>query len=264
MMANLTTTIISLALGTSPDHPRLVSSDKIFLTAEWRHLAMLNYEVDARLLLPFVPAETELDCWDGKVFVSLVGFRFLRTRMFGWVAIPMHSNFEEVNLRFYVRRQVGNEVRRGVVFIQETVPRRAIAIVARVFYNENYVAAPMAHEIRPLGDHDLSVAYKWRTGKRWNEIKLETKGNSELPAEDSIEQFITEHYWGCAAQRDGGCVEYRVTHPAWKVWQVERCAFDFDAEEFYGKEMAGVLAGQPQSAFLAEGSAVAVMRGRRL
>jgi len=126
MMANLTTTIISLALGTSPDHPRLVSSDKIFLTAEWRHLAMLNYEVDARLLLPFVPAETELDCLDGKVFVSLVGFRFLRTRMFGWVAIPMHSNFEEVNLRFYVRRQVGNEVRRGVVFIQETVPRRAI------------------------------------------------------------------------------------------------------------------------------------------
>lgn len=174
---------------------------------------MLNYEVDARLLLPFVPAGTELDCWNGKVFVSLVGFRFLRTRMLGWLALPMHSNFEEVNLRFYVRRRVGSEVRRGVVFIQETVPRRAIATVARIFYNENYVAVPMAHEIRPVGDHDFSVAYKWRTGKRWNSIKIETEGNSELPAEGSVEQFITEHYWGYAAQPDGGCVEYRVTHP---------------------------------------------------
>jgi len=225
---------------------------------------MLNYEVDGRLLLPFVPSGTELDCWNGKVFVSLVGFRFLRTRMFGWLAIPMHSNFEEVNLRFYVRRRVGSEVRRGVVFIQETVPRRMIALVAHVFYNENYVAAPMGHEVRPVGDDGLSVAYRWRSGKGWDSIKVETEGNSELPREGSAEQFIMEHYWGYAAQRDGGCVEYRVTHPAWKVWQVRRGEFDGYAKKFYGKEMAAVLAGRPQSAFLAEGSAVAVMRGRRL
>ena len=112
---------------------------------------MLNYEVDASLLLPFLPAGTELDRWSEKVFVSLVGFRFLKTKMFGLLPIPMHSNFEEVNLRFYVRRQAGNEVRRGVVFIREMVPRRAIAFVARSFYNENYVAMPMAHEIRAVG-----------------------------------------------------------------------------------------------------------------
>jgi len=225
---------------------------------------MLNYEVEARLLLPLVPAGTELDCWNGKVFVSLVGFRFLRTKMFGLLPIPMHANFEEVNLRFYVRRQVENEVRRGVVFIQETVPRRAIALVARVFYNENYVAMPMAHKILSAGDNSLSLAYRWRSGKRWNAIKVETEGNPELPAEGSVEQFITEHYWGYAAQRDGGCVEYRVTHPAWRVWRVRHGAFDGDAENFYGKDTAAVLRSKPQSAFLAEGSTVAVMRGRRL
>jgi uncharacterized protein YqjF (DUF2071 family) len=183
--------------------------------------------------------------------------------MFGWLAIPMYSNFEEVNLRFYVRRRVGSELRRGVVFIQETVPRRAIALVARVFYNENYVAVSMGHEIRTVGD-GLSVGYRWQCGTGWDEIKVETTGNSGLPAEGSAEQFITEHYWGYAAQRDGGCVEYRVAHPAWKVWQVRQCAFDGDAEKSYGKEMAEVLAREPQSAFLAEGSAVTVMRGRRL
>ena len=238
--------------------------DGVFLTAQWQHLAMLNYEVDAGLLLPFVPAGTELDSWNGRVFISLVGFRFLKTKLFGLLPIPMHSNFDEVNLRFYVRRQVGGEVRRGVVFIREMVPRRAIAFVARTFYNENYMALPMAHEIRFVDDISWRVAYRWRSRKCWSGISLETVGNPELPGEGSREQFITEHYWGYATQPRGGCMEYRVTHPSWRVWQVRRSVFAGDAEKFYGKNIAAVLQDKPESAFLAEGSAVSVMRGRRL
>ena len=245
------------------DHPKYVVSDRVFLTAEWQHLTMLNYEVDAGLLLPFVPPGTELDRWSEKVFVSLVGFRFLKTNLLGLLPIPMHSNFDEVNLRFYVRRQVGGEVRRGVVFIREVVPRWAIAFVARAVYNENYVALPMAHELRSVGDHSLRVAYRWR-GKCWNEINLETVGDPGQPGEGSVEQFITEHYWGYAAQPGGGCVEYRVTHPSWRVWQVRQSVFEGDAEHFYGNDIAAVFRGKPASAFLAEGSAVTVMRGRSL
>jgi uncharacterized protein YqjF (DUF2071 family) len=224
---------------------------------------MLNYEVDSGLLLSFVPAGTELDDWNGKVFVSLVGFRFLKTKVFG-LTIPFHSNFDEVNLRFYVRRREGDEVRRGVVFIREIVPRRAIALVARTFYNENYIALPMAHEIRSTDDSGLAVAYRWQTGTRWNAIRIEVQGQAELAADGSHEQFITEHYWGYARQPDGGCVEYRVEHPAWRVWSAVRAKFAGDAEELYGRDIAAVLRGGPASAFLAEGSEVSVMRGRRL
>ena len=241
-----------------------MSGDRVFLTAQWRHLAMLNYEVDARLLLPFVPGGTELDRWQGKVFVSLVGFRFLKTKLLGFLPIPMHSKFEEVNLRFYVRRQAGSEVRRGVVFIREMVPRRAIAFVARRFYNENYVALTMAHEIRSVGEDGLRVAYRWRNGKRWSGVNLETCGSPALPGEGSVEQFITEHHWGYAAQSEGGCVEYQVAHPSWKVWQVRESALEGDAGEFSGGDISAVLRGMPESAFLAEGSAVAVMRGQKL
>jgi uncharacterized protein len=245
-------------------HRKCVGANRVFLTAEWRHLAMLNYEVDASLLLPFVPAGTELDRWNGRVFASLVGFRFLNTKLFGSLPIPLHSNFDEVNLRFYVRRQAGDEVRRGVVFIREIVPRRAIAFVARTFYNENYVALPMAHEVCPTGDNRLRVTYRWQSEKRWSEISLETDGDSALPAEGSVEQFITEHFWGYAAQPGGGCVEYRVMHPSWKVWQVRQATFDGNVGELYGKEIAAALCGKPESAFLAEGSAVTVMRGQGL
>jgi uncharacterized protein YqjF (DUF2071 family) len=246
------------------DYLNYVSADRVFLTAEWQYLAMLNYEVDACMLLPLVPAGTELDRWKGKVFASLVGFRFLKTKLLGFLPIPMHSNFEEVNLRFYVRRQVGSEVRRGVVFIGEMVPRRAIAFAARTFYKENYVALPMAHEIRAAGDNRLRVAYRWRSGNLWSEMNLETDGKSELPGDGSIEQFITEHYWGYSAQPGGGCMEYRVAHPSWRVWQARGSAFEGDAEKLYGKAIAAVLRSKPQSAFLAKGSAVSIMWGRRL
>jgi uncharacterized protein len=238
--------------------------DKVFLTAAWKHLAILNYEVEPSLLASFIPRGTEPDYYDGKAFVSLVGFRFLNTKLSGYLSIPLHSNFEEVNLRFYVRRVAGNEVRRGVVFIREIVPRRAIAFVARVFYNENYVALPMAHEISSLADNSLRVTYRWRSGKAWSDLNLETGAESELPAEGSLEQFITEHYWGYASQPGGGCVEYRVTHPPWKVWPVKRSSFNGDVEKLYGKAFSALLRKDPNSAFLAEGSGISVMRGRGL
>lgn len=150
------------------------------------------------------------------------------------------------------------------MFLREMVPRRAIAFVARTFYHENYVALPMAHEIRSVGDNGLKVGYRWQNGKRWSGMNLETDAESALPGESSVEQFITEHYWGYAAHPHGGCVEYRVMHPPWRVWQVRRSAFESDAEEFCGKNIAAVLRGEPQSAFLAEGSPVTVLRGRRL
>jgi uncharacterized protein YqjF (DUF2071 family) len=241
---------------------RLEQPSPTFLTAEWRDLAILNYDVDPGLLVKFVPAGTELDCWHGKTFVSLIGFRFLKTQMCG-ISFPFHRNFDEINLRFYVRRQVGNETRRGVVFVREIVPRRLVAAAARIFYNERYLALPMVHRIQS----DLSsrvVEYGWKFKHSWNEISLTAQGNGALPEDGSHEQFITEHYWGYAAQNDGGCIEYQVEHPRWKVWTTQDARFNGSMEELYGEEFNAVLSRPPTSAFLAEGSAVSVHRGRRL
>jgi uncharacterized protein YqjF (DUF2071 family) len=236
---------------------------RVFLRAEWRSLAMLNYQVDPSLLLRFVPSGTELDRWDEKVFVSLVGFRFLKAKVCG-IPIPFHRDFDEVNLRFYVRRREGNDLRRGVVFIKEIVPRLAIATVARAVYNENYVSLPMSHEIHPNVDAGLAVKYEWESSSGWNRMSLITTGNPALPKNGSEEQFITEHYWGYAAQRNGVCMEYRVTHPPWRVWSVQAAKFEGDVVELYGQALAAAIGKAPTSAFLAEGSEVTVYRGRNL
>ncbi|MEO8027210.1 MAG: DUF2071 domain-containing protein [Bryobacteraceae bacterium] len=230
----------------------------VFLTAEWRQLAMLNYAVDPALLSALVPRGTELDSFAGKTYVSLVGFRFLKTRVKGF-AIPFHQDFDEINLRFYVRRRAGGEVRRGVVFIREIVPKFAIAAVARLVYNENYVSRRMWH-----AGGDSKAEYGWSEKGVRNRLWIECEGQPRMTDDGSLEQFITEHYWGYAAQRDGGCVEYQVGHPSWRVWSGSKAGFEGDAGTVYGHEMAAALGGPPDSAFLADGSAVVVRSGERI
>jgi hypothetical protein len=219
--------------------------------------------VDPAALNPYVPAGTELDTFSGRTFASLVAFRFLRTRIYGHVAIPFHSNFDEVNLRFYVRREERGEMRRGVVFVAEIVPKRAIALVARYAYNENYFAYPMTRRIARTSDA-AEHRYGWRTRCSPYEITARTSGDPVLPKEGSAEQFITEHYWGYAKQRDGGAVEYRVEHEPWRVWDAEHSEFSGDGGAFYGAKFKDALSVKPYSAFVADGGPVRVLKGRRL
>lgn len=222
---------------------------------------MLNYVVDPKILAPLVPPGTELDFENDETFLSVVGFLFLDTRLLG-LPIPLHRDFEEVNLRFYVRKKSADLWRRGVVFIRELVPRRAIAVVARTFYGENYVAVPMKHQIDHV-DLGLSVEYAWRRGRKWESLKVTASGLPQTIPAGSHTEFITEHYWGYTRVR-GGCNEYRVEHPRWKVWSAESFEFKADVAPLYGDQFVESLSASPRSAFIAEGSPIQVLLREQL
>ncbi|MEZ4454483.1 MAG: DUF2071 domain-containing protein [Nannocystaceae bacterium] len=243
----------------------------VFLRAEWRDLVMLNYAVDPALLAPHVPAGTELDAWGGVPYVSLVGFMFLRTRVLG-LAIPWHVNFEELNLRFYVRRPGApgephvepDGWKRGVAFLKEIVPRAAVAGVARALYGERYESWPMRHVRTARSEEEGPVAYGVRVAGRWGEIGVDARGAPAPLAPGSLEAFIAEHYWGYVGAPGRATIEYRVEHPPWRarVGDAPRCTLDLAA--LYGDAFAAALAGLPRSALVAEGSTVTVHRGRRI
>ena len=232
--------------------------ESVFLTADWHNLALVNYEVEPDVLAPYVPAGTEIDVWEGRCYVSVVGLRFLKTKLLG-MPIPFHRDFPEVNLRFYVRREVDGELRRGVVFIKEIVPLHAVTWVARGIYNENYVTLPMREEI--TAD---SFRYEWRSNGRPNRLAVKTCGEWSVPDLDSEASFVAEHYWGYAAQRDGSTLEYEVEHPRWRMAKADAVEYECDVAGLYGEEFVDVLSREPVSAFMAEGSAVVVRRGVRL
>jgi len=230
---------------------------KPFLTANWRYLAILNYIVDPDLIKPLVPPGTELDYDNGETFLSVVGFLFLDTRLLG-LPIPLHRDFEEVNLRFYVRKKSADAWRRGVVFIRELVPRRAVALVARAFYGEPYLALPMKHHIEHV-DLAVSVEYSWRRGRKWESLRMSAAGEPQSIPAGSHAEFITEHYWGYTSVR-AGCGEYRIEHPRWKIWKTESFEFAAEVTTLYGAQFTETLARPPRSAFIAEGSPIVIER----
>ena len=222
---------------------------------------MLNFVVDPKIVAPLVPPGTEIDFENGETFLSVVGFLFLDTRLLG-LPIPLHRDFEEVNLRFYVRKKSADTWRRGVVFVRELVPRRAIATVARTFYGENYVALPMKHQIDHV-DLKLSVEYSWRRGPKWESLKMSASGEPQVIAAGSHPAFITEHYWGYTRVR-AGCSEYRVEHPRWKIWNADRFEFSADVAALYGEQFTETLSQPPRSAFIADGSPIEVLLREQL
>jgi uncharacterized protein YqjF (DUF2071 family) len=244
----------------------------LFLTANWRFLVMLNYLADSdtvSALKKLTPPGTELDSWNGKTLVSMVGFLFLDIRLLK-IPVPFHRNFEEVNLRFYVRRKCGTEWRRGVVFVREIVPLPAVAAIARLCYGEKYVATRMRHQIVSPSSGDSATLhlgraeYHWFHQGRFCSLSAQFSGTPTFPEPGSEEEFITEHYWGYSARPNGPCTEYEVEHPRWRVWSALDPQLECDPKTLYGPSFHHTLSAPPSSAFVAEGSPVAVRWGTRI
>lgn len=227
-----------------------------FLKAEWRRLALANYKVDPGVLKPYLPFKTELDFYNGTCYASLVGFMFNNTKVLG-VKVPGHVNFEEVNLRFYVRFKEGDEWKRGVVFVKEIVPKHAITFVANTLYNEVYETRKMDHTWLER-DNELVTTYRWKYKKEWFSFSVisETVAKPMLPHSET--EFITEHYWGYNKTTSQKTTEYEVTHPKWNAYQVKNYTINVDFAKEYGEAFRFLNHIEPISVLLAEGSAITV------
>ena len=224
---------------------------------------MANYEIDPAILEKYLPNGTELDLWQGRCYVSLVGFMFLNTKVLG-INFPFHRHFEEVNLRFYVKYQHPTEgVRRGVVFIKEIVPKAMITLVANTLYNENYQTLKTKHE-KSETSNSLIIKYLWQFQNHWNSLSVEAEKEKSFALPDSEELFITEHYWGYGGGKNSRTTEYNVQHPSWNIHKVKSFNIDCAFEKLYGHEFSILSSTQPSSVFLAEGSDILVLKGNKI
>ncbi|MBP4139328.1 YqjF family protein [Flavobacterium geliluteum] len=223
-----------------------------FLNAQWRNLALINYEIDPQLLKKYLPAGTEIDFWNGKCYVSVVGFMFEETKILG-IKFPFHINFEEVNLRFYVKHFENGEWKRGVVFIKEIVPKKAITFIANSLYKEHYETCKMRHKIIEKENTTL-FNYQWKVDGKWNTIQLETFKESQEIEVNSEAEFITEHYFGYTKYNDNTTFEYEVKHPRWKQLEVKNFMLKVDFKRNYGSDFEILQNTKPLSVLLAKGS----------
>ncbi|MGH2667179.1 YqjF family protein [Flavobacterium sp.] len=233
-----------------------------FLTAQWKNLIMANYIVNPNHLEKYVPKGTELDYWKGNCYVSLVGFLFKDTKILGF-KIPKHTDFEEVNLRFYVKRLENGTWKRGVVFIKEIVPKAAITFVANTIYKENYETLAMYHK-NELKSEIRTVSYHWKNQRKTHSIEVNAYDFSTPIEADSEEEFITEHYFGYTKYNKNTTYEYEVKHPKWNQYAIKDHKIDIDFKETYGTGFSFLGNLVPASVFLTDGSEIQVENKRKI
>ena len=228
----------------------------IFLKANWENIIMANYEIDPTILKPYLPKGVEFDLYNGKCYISLVGFMFKNTKLFD-VPIPFFGTFEEINLRFYVVSKEGDELKRGVVFINETIPYRLVAWIANKLYKEHYTVVPTKHQLIKTSESN-HIQFEWLLQKKWNSIAVDFDSKTESMKTDSLEKFIYEHYYGYTKINEHQTEEYQLRHPSWKTHKINDYNIDCDFEVMYGKSFSILNQTKPTAVFIAKGSDVAI------
>ncbi|TGD57038.1 YqjF family protein [Flavobacterium humi] len=229
-----------------------------FLSAKWKNLIMANYVINPDHVTKYLPAGTEIDLWENKCYVSLVGFRFEDTKVLGF-KIPKHTDFEEVNLRFYVKRFENGTWRRGVVFIKEIVPKAAVTFIANTFYKENYQTFSMEHTNK-LEAEIRTVIYHWENYS----IGVNAYDFATAIDADPEAEFIAEHYFGYTRYDSKTTYEYEVKHPKWNQYHIKNYAINVDFSAVYGRDFEFLNQMQPNSVFLVDGSEISVENKRKI
>lgn len=234
------------------------------MKAQWRNLIMANYAVDPIVLQPYLPKDTELLFYNDKCYISLVGFMFLHTRLLGGVPIPFHESFEEINLRFYLKHNNQDSGwRKGTSFIKEIVPKPLIAKAANLLYKEHYCSMPCRHSWQDDGNIK-EVSYEWKSGDKWNHMKVKAKNEPHELIVGSEEEFITEQPWGYTRMSPTVTSEYEVKHPRWRTYPLMNYDIHINADKLFANPLAEALKKQPDSVFLVEGSEVEMMSWRTI
>jgi len=226
------------------------------LTADWNNLVVLNYEIDPAALIPYLPPHTEPDFWNNKCYISLVAFQFRNPKIRG-IALPFYRNFEQVNLRFYVRYSYGKEIRKGVVFIKEIAAGKLLKAGAALLYNEHYTNLPTRHAIEEK-DSMLHIKYEWNCNNEWNYIDAVADMHKTIPRSGSVEAFITNRFWGYTKVSVNKTVEFCIAHQPWNIHVLKSCRINCSSEALYGKTLHSYLTKEPALSFMMDGSFVKV------
>ena len=231
------------------------TAQKVLMTARFSEVVAVNFQIDPKVLAPRIPKGLELDFYKGETYVSLVAMMLRDVRVWG---IPIHiaTGFEELNMRFYVRRKDGDGYQRGACFIKDYVSSGAAAWILGSLFKADFHKIKMKHDNTGFADDGESVPsvdYRWKVGDHWNRLRIKARSKVQKTGSDTKVGFILNHN-NEYSSRKGKTLEYRATHPTWTVWDAAQANFTCDVKTLFGQEFEKPLSKRPASVFVASGS----------
>lgn len=178
----------------------------------WQDLLFAHWPVPAATLRSLVPAELEIQEFDGTSWVGVVPFRMTGVMRRPWPDLPWLSAFPELNVRLYVVR----DGKPGVWFLSLDATNALAVWAARRFFFLPYFRAAMS-----LNDDGHTIHYRSR--RRDAEFTGSYRPISEpyLAAPGSLEHWLTERYCLYARRSDGSLWRNEVHHLPWPLQSAE-------------------------------------------
>lgn len=224
----------------TPDAPERLR--RSILGQRWTELAYFHWPYDPAEVQRLLPAGVVVDTFDGAAWVGLIPFEMRDVRIGGSPPVPWLGSFIEINVRTYVRDDIG---RRAVWFFSLDVPRLAIVAVARSMFALPYCWAQTEHDVD--GDH-----HRYRMMRRWPRsasarADLRWRVGAQLEGDDvsELDHFLTAR-WGLLTTRRGRVLHGGVHHERWPLHHVEGVSIDQDLIEAAGLSSP---TGQPRTLY---------------
>ncbi|MBK6265217.1 DUF2071 domain-containing protein [Marivirga sp. S37H4] len=148
---------------------------------EWNNAIFLHWQVDYEELREFVPGDLEIDLFEGKPWVSIVAFRMEKIRPRNLPAFAPISNFEEINIRTYIK----SGVKTGVYFLSIEGGKRLSCKIAKLFSELPYRFSRIER-----GDNRCQSA-----NREFNDsLNVKFTVGEEIAEKSLLDNWLTERY----------------------------------------------------------------------
>ena len=191
------------------------------MTQTWLDVLFAHWAVEPGLLRARVPAELELDLFDGQAWLGIVPFRMSNVAPRAIPALPKMSAFPELNVRTYVR--VGDKP--GVFFFSLDATNVVAVGIAKSVFSLPYYAASMQ-----VAADNGSIRYcSQRTAPGAPAAELvgsyHPAGDVFQASPGSLAYFLTERYCLYTVDDDRQTFRLEIHHPPWPLQKAE-ASFD--------------------------------------
>jgi hypothetical protein len=217
----------------------------------WRHLLFLHWRFDPAVVARTLPPGLSVHTFEGAAWVGIVPFFMRRVRPAGCPAVPVISDFLELNLRTYV---VGPDGSPGVWFYSLDANRNLAVWVARARFHLPYEHARMTAEVAPDGSVHYTSRRRGSPAALASRFRYRPRGPARQAPPELLDFFLVERYL-LFASRGHRLHAGRVHHPPYAIQDADFPAWDANVFALDGLDRPN---GPPDHAAYSAGVDVAV------
>lgn len=206
-------------LSTTHHRPWSMPTGKWTYYQEWNDAVFLHWEVDLNALQALVPADLEIDLFEGKPWVSMVAFTMQKIRPRYLPSFSPISDFHEINIRTYVKQ----DNKSGVYFLSIEGGTRISCEIARALSELPYRYSKISRSANLY--HSENEGYR-------DKMEIRYEVGESIKEKSNLVLWLTERY-ALFQDTESSINEFEIHHLEWPIYEIDIIELDIDYPRFH-------------------------------